>query len=234
MMEDQSAPVANQTRQEILNIPFILLIVVIALLVPLAAAAPISLERAERPATPPVVVNPEDLPALGEMALDALYEDPGGITMNYPSGWVISPIQPGSFMLTNYPVPIQSDPLPLDFVGIQIDNRPLTEFTIMPDGTAPPAGTSVHEMAAILVELILGSPDAAAVTDLTVGDAPAARFPFISPNDPFGAGELILVTPDDATVTLIQTSTTPENEGNMMPLVDNILASIVFTAASGS
>ncbi|MFC1961153.1 hypothetical protein ACFLYO_10635 [Chloroflexota bacterium] len=234
-MEEQSVPAPNQATHEILNWQYILLIVAIAVLMPLIASAPISLDRAERPAAPPpAAISADDLQVLNELAINAAYEDPSGVALNYPEGWIISPLQPGYFMLTNYPIPIQSDTLPQDFVGLQFDVRLLEELTILPDGSAPPVGTTAHELAEIIAGLILGSPEAAEITDITVNEFPAARFSASNPADPFGAGEIIIVTPDEATVAIIQTSTTPANEANTAEPIKNILDTLVLPVTDGS
>lgn len=226
MTEEQTLRPANQeTRNdEALSWQYILVLVVIAALIPLFSGSFLnSVERADRPVptAAPVNFSGEAYQGLAALALTETFEDETGISAQYPAEWYALPLSPGFFVLSNYELDLTSTDFPPDIVLIQVQSGALSEFT-MPDGTLPEPGTDPYTLMAALVE---GAPTALEITELVVGDAPAAAILVESPGS---ARQLVMVAPDEDTLVIVDTNTNDAMWPNVEALVTRILESMTF------
>ena len=229
IMENPSTPAQKQTtQQDVLSWQYIVLIVVIAAIVPLTAAAPITIARAERPTPPPVTVDTSNivLQPLDDLELTETYDDPSGISIAYPTEWLVTPIQPGFFVLSNYPIDGSLEAVPADLIVVQFQTGPLESFT-MPDGSLPPSGISAHDL---METLVANAPEPTEITDSTVDETPAAS---VEINQNGSARQLLLVTPNENTLVIIDSNTSAENWDNFTGLLENILANITMNIPAG-
>lgn len=228
-MEDQTLQPEVPTREEALSWQFILVLVVIAALIPLLASSFISnVERAEAPPMPTAVPEPvsaEALQAMADLPLDQIYIDPGGITVQYPQSWYVLPVGEGFFVISNHELDLTSTEFPPDIVLVQVQTGQLNTFTL-PDGSVPEPGTSPQT---IMEALVADAPEPLEVTARTIGDLPAASIMML------GAGsgrELVMITPTDTDLILVDSSAEASVWASAEPLVTRIVDTLTYTPAA--
>ncbi|MBN2470259.1 MAG: hypothetical protein JXN59_05985 [Anaerolineae bacterium] len=229
-MEEQTLQSeVRSTSEEALSWQYILVLVVIAALIPLLAGSFISnVDRAERPPMPTAAPEPlsaEALQALAEIPLTQTYEDPSGITIQYPESWHILSLSDGFFVVSNYELDLTTTEFPEDIVIMQVQKGQLSAFA-MPDGSVPDPGTSPQ---AILETLVADSPDSIEVTPRAIDELPAASIAIIGQGS---ARELFLVAPTETDLVLVDSSTEEGMWQAVEPLVGRITESMTFAPAS--
>ncbi len=218
-MEEQAARAPDAKVQDVLSWQFILLIVVIAVLVPLISAAPVTIERSPAPVPTAVPVDYSAYQYLNELALTATYDDPSGVSISYPEDWLITPIRPGFFVLSNYPVDGSMQTIPADLVVTQFQTGAMENFTL-PDGSPPAPGTDAHD---IMQAMLASVPEPIAITDLTVDGSPAASIHLTRQ----GAWrEITLVTPNENALVFIDFNTSEGNWENVNGLHQRLLEAV--------
>lgn len=230
MMEEQTLRPENQEtrKDEALSWQFILVLVVIAALIPLLSSSFLSsVERAERPIPTPAAVDfsGEAYTDLANATLTATYDDASGISMQYPEDWYVLPLSPGFFVVSNHELDLSATEFPPDIVLVQVQSGTLDTFTL-PDGTLPEPGTDAHTLMAGLLE---GAPEPMEITDLEVDGAPAAS---IMIEGQGSARQLVLITPDETSLVIVDTNTAEEMWPNVEALVARILDSMTFNMAT--
>ncbi len=225
-MEDQTLQPEVPTREEALSWQFILVLVVIAALIPLLASSFIAnVDRAEAPPIPTATPQPlsaEALQAMADLPLDRIHIDPAGITVQYPESWYALSLGPGFFVLSNYELDLTSTEFPPDIVLVQVQSGQLNTFTL-PDGSVPDPGTSPQS---IMEALVADAAEPLDVTSRTIGDLPAASITMLGT----GSGrELVMITPTDTDLILVDSSAEATVWSSVEPLVTRIVDTITFT-----
>lgn len=210
-MQEQQATVK---QPDALSWQFILLAILIALLIPLIAAAPMDLDRAARP-TEPIPEVP-----FAELQLTERYDDPSGISLGYPSTWIITTPSPGTVVLTNFPADAETLPEKPAVMRLQAGTLAMLANSA---GEPPAAGTSAHDLLqAVLDDSAITD---ATVEDLIIGGHPAARTHITFP-DQGREFDFAVVTPDENNVVLIQAETDPNVWAEVGEFFNRILETV--------
>lgn len=227
MQEQTLQPASQEKRVESLSWQYIVLLIAIAALVPLLSSS--FLNNVERAEPPVVTLTAPDFAStayqgLAELPLNQAYEDASGIVVQVPESWHILTLQPGFFVISNHELDLTATEFPPDIVLTQVQIGPLNTFTLA-DGTAPADGTSAR---AILESLTAGAQDLT-ITDLAVSDKPAAS---VIVEDETSVRQLILITPNNADLVVVDTSTASGMWSNVESLVARIVDSMTFGQAA--
>ncbi len=216
-MNEQPPPESGPPRQEIpdaLSWQYIVLIVIIAFLIPIIVAAPIPIARGG-------VFVPFD-----QLRLTEHYDDPGGISLDYPEGWSIASSQPGDVQLTNRSPgnPSAQPPIRAE-IRVQIVPREQITFT---DGSVPDSGSSAFEVMAKLVESL--EEDSPTLTEVVIDSWSGASIHQVRQGL---ETELMLLTVDDDTYLAIRGTTNEGKWENFSSLFSRVLDTIALQPAAG-
>lgn len=201
-----------EEKPQALSWQYIVLIVIVALLVPLVAAAPIDINRAERPLT------------LNDLTLSQRYDDESGLSLEYPAGWQITPLAPGQFLLANFQEASMAPPSRDNQMVVLFRKAAFADLG-MPDGT-----NTYDLMVDISANANYTEND---IVETEVNGIPGSRVHFEQDDL---AIELILLSPDDSTLIIIEADTVTSTWDNASALLENILNTVTVaesTADSG-
>ncbi len=197
-------------EQQPISWQYIVLVAAIAVMTLLVAAAPIPIERVERPLS------------LNDAELTQHYSDEGtGISIDYPDGWQVIPVEPGYFMLSNYDADPAEPPQHQSQVVIHFLSAPYSAFRIPEDITV----TEILE--AMLNRSGRGADE---MTEVSIGDFPGARAHFLERGI---EKERFLITPADATLVFIEADTVQGAWDEMRDLFDRMMDTLEIQPVAG-
>jgi hypothetical protein len=193
-MDIQSTQATQREVSDVLSWQYIVLAVALALLIPLITGAPITIERAARPLS------------LDELELTELYTDPDGISITYPAGWDVATLQPGQFLLSNYPNALNARPESNNQMGVFFQSMPLSALNFE-NGTE----------ASVIMQEVIAQPGLGLteddIEDLEVDGKPGALISFVEDGIAF---DLAIVMVGEDSLVIVQSNAqtrTPEVVG---------------------